>query len=68
VSKTGIVVFGTLLAVTLYDLAVIVVGGVPSSVSQFVTDTTAASPLQSFCCGALCAHFFGWMMFPRDTK
>lgn len=66
-SRTGVVVFGLLLAAALYDLAVIAFWGVSSSVSQFITDATSISPLQAFVCGALSSHFFGWLMRPTKS-
>jgi hypothetical protein len=62
-SITGMVVFGALLAVALYDVLAIVRGGVKSSVSQFVTNCSAR-PRIAFVCGALVCHFFGWVMVP----
>lgn len=60
---TGMVVFGTLLAVALYDVLAIVRGGVVASVSQFTTNCST-KPRIAFVCGALCCHLFGWMMVP----
>lgn len=62
-SITGMVVFGALLAVALYDVLAIVRGGVKSSVSQFVTNCSAR-PRIAFVCGVLVCHFFGWVMVP----
>ncbi len=62
---TAMVVFGSLLAVALYDVGAIMVAGDSSvSVSQFVTDVSAR-PRIAFVAGLLTCHFFGWMMFPR---
>lgn len=61
---TPLVTFIMLLTLSLYDLAAVLIGGTQSSVSQWLADTTHASPLQAFVCGALCCHFFGWMMVP----
>ncbi len=62
-SITGMVVFGALLAIALYDVLAIVRGGVKSSVSQFVTNCSVR-PRIAFVCGALVCHFFGWVMVP----
>ena len=63
-SITGMVVFGTLLGVALYDVLAIVRGGVKSSVSQFVTNCSVR-PRIAFVCGCLVSHFFGWVMIPE---
>lgn len=64
-SKTALVMFGVFLTVVLYDLYVVVMYGTPSSVSQFITDSTGISPLQAIGVGALADHFCGFTMKRR---
>jgi hypothetical protein len=61
---TGIVTFGFLLAVGLFDIWCVVSGGEKKSVSQFVTNCSKR-PLIAFIAGVLVCHWFGWMMFPE---
>jgi hypothetical protein len=60
---TGMVVFGALLGLALYDVLAIVRGGVKASVSQFITNCSVR-PRIAFVCGCLVSHFFGWVMIP----
>ncbi len=74
---TGLVVFGALLTLALWDVAVIAIKlhrgeslttepSKPGSVwyvSQFITDCSA-NPRIAFVLGILLCHFFGWMMYP----
>lgn len=63
-STTGMVVFGMLLALGLFDVWCVASGGEKKSVSQFITNCSKR-PLLAFIAGALVCHFFGWMMFPE---
>lgn len=67
-SKTALVIFGTFLAVVLYDLFVVVMYGTPSSVSQFITDATGLSTFQAMAVGALADHFCGFTMKRRIVR
>lgn len=67
-SKTALVMFGSFLALVLYDLFVVVMYGTPSSVSQFITDATGLSLLQAAAIGALGDHFFGFTMKRRVVR
>lgn len=64
-SNTALIIFGTFLAVVLYDLGAVVLYGTPSSVSQFITDAVGISPLQGVAVGALADHFCGFTMKRR---
>lgn len=55
---TGLVVFIAILALAIYDLAVVVFRGTGSSISQFLIKTAFKSPLVSFGFGAAAGHLF----------
>ena len=63
------VVFGSLLAIALYDLYIVVqTGSSVESVSQTITDISHKSPFLVFMCGAVVDHFFGWTMNPSVRR
>jgi hypothetical protein len=61
-SLTKFFMFVVCLIVLLYDAWAVWVGGTPSSVSQWVTDTSGLSALQLIGVGIFIDHFFGWTM------
>ena len=54
--------FVVLLGTLAYDAVVVWLHGTPSSVSQWVTDTSGLSALQLIGVGIFIDHFFGWTM------
>lgn len=63
-STTGIITFGFLCAIALFDVWCVASGGKKKSVSQFITNCSKR-PFLAFIAGVLTCHFFGWMMFPE---
>ncbi len=63
-NKTGLVVFIFIIALAIYDLAVVVFSGTSSSVSNFLTNIGLTSPLFSFVLGCIAGH----AIFPMKEK
>lgn len=61
-SRTTFFMFVVCLIFLLYDAWAVWAGGTPSSVSQWVTDTSGLSSLQLIGVGVFIDHFFGWTM------
>ncbi len=57
-STTALVVFIAIIAVGIYDLAIIVIKGRASTVSDFVLKTTKISPVFTFVMGCIVGHLF----------
>jgi hypothetical protein len=60
-SLTALVVTGCLIALALYDLVVVSVNGVGTSISRFMQRSALKSPLVAFAVGFVCGHIFGYM-------
>lgn len=60
-SLTAMLVTGGLIAYALYDLVVIVQGGVGTSISRFMQRCALRSPIIAFTVGFICGHIFGYM-------
>lgn len=63
-NKTGLVVFIFIIALAIYDLAVVIFSGTSSSVSNFLTNIGLTSPLFSFVLGCIAGH----AIFPMKEK
>ena len=59
--KPNLVVFIALLALALYDLALVCFFDTTSSISAFMVKTGFKSPLIVFTIGAICGHLFFYM-------
>lgn len=66
-SLTAMLVTGGLIAYALYDLVVIVRGGVGTSISRFMQRSALKSPIIAFTVGFVCGHIFGYMA-PEPPK
>jgi len=60
-SKTSVVVTGTVIALGIYDLYAYSIGGVELSISRFMQDAGLNSPFIVFTVGFICGHIFGYM-------
>jgi hypothetical protein len=60
-TKTSMIVTGTIIALGIYDLTVVAFGGVDSSVSRFFQNAGFQSPFIAFTVGYICGHFWGFM-------
>ena len=58
---TALVVTAGIIALGIYDLVVVVRGGVGTSVSRFLQRTALKSPLIAFTFGYVCGHLWGYM-------
>jgi hypothetical protein len=63
---TAIAVTGGVIALGIYDLVVVAVGGVDVSVSRFMQDAGLQAPWIVFTIGFICGHIFGYM--PPKSK
>ena len=58
---TAIVVTGLIITLAIYDLVIVSLGGVHSSVSRFMQRSALKSPVIAFAVGFVCGHIFGYM-------
>ena len=66
-SLTAKIVTFTVIALGMYDLLAVTVGGIPLSISRFMQDSSFEDPFISFAVGYTCGHIFGYMP-PKDKK
>lgn len=67
-NKTGLVVFIAILAIGIYDLAVVLFSGTSGSVSAFIINTIPLAPGFTFMCGVICGHLFFNMYPEKENK
>ncbi len=56
--RTALILFIAFIALGLYDFAVVVFTGLPSSISQFIVSTTKVDPIMTFVMGCIVGHLF----------
>lgn len=66
-TRTAMVVTCGVVALGIYDLAVVASGGVELSVSRFMQSAGLQAPMIVFSIGFICGHIFGYMP-PRDKS
>ena len=66
-SLTAKIVTFSVIALGMYDLLAVTVGGIPLSVSRFMQDSSFEAPFISFAVGFTCGHIFGYMP-PKERK
>lgn len=59
-SKTSLIVTGTIIALGIYDLYAVNFGGIDSSISRFLQNSAFDAPLVAFTFGFICGHCFGY--------
>jgi hypothetical protein len=60
-TKTSLIVTGAVITLGIYDLYAVAVGGVGTSISQFMQGAGFQSPFIIFVIGYICGHMFGFM-------
>ena len=60
-TKTSLIVTGTIIALGIYDLAAVAFGGVDSSISRFMQHVGGECPFVIFTVGYICGHLFGML-------
>lgn len=63
---TSLVVTILIITLGIYDLVMVVFGGVDSSVSRFLNTTAFKHPVITFTFGFVCGHLFGYMQPPKQ--
>jgi|TARA_Y100000004_G_C8885692_1_gene399620 hypothetical protein len=66
-SLTAKLVTGSIIALGIYDLLAVTVGGMPLTISRFMQDSALEAPFISFSVGFTCGHIFGYMP-PKKEK
>lgn len=66
--RTPLIVFILLIVAGMYDMGMVVFSGVPSSISQFIVNTTHVSPLMAFVWGTVIGHLFFGMAPKLEGK
>lgn len=59
--RTSIIVTAVIIALGIYDLAVVATSGEESSISRFMQSAGFSSPFIVFVIGYICGHFWGFM-------
>jgi len=67
-TRTALVVTTCVIALGIYDLTVVAIGGVDESISRFLQNSAFGSPLISFTFGFICGHLFGYMKPKRLSR
>lgn len=60
-TKTSMIVTGTIITLGIYDLYAVNFGGVDTSISRFLQNSALDAPLIAFCFGFICGHIFGYL-------
>lgn len=60
-TRTAMIVTAGVIILGIYDLVVVSLGGVESSVSRFMQDSGFKAPAVVFAVGFICGHIFGYM-------
>lgn len=60
-SLTAKIVTFSVIALGMYDLLAVTVGGVPLSISRFMQNSALEAPFIAFSVGFTCGHIFGYM-------
>ena len=58
---------GSIIALGIYDLLAVTVGGMPLTISRFMQDSALEAPFIAFSVGFTCGHIFGYMP-PKKEK
>tara|TARA_R100001163_G_C4936028_1_gene109862 strand:- start:312 stop:515 length:204 start_codon:yes stop_codon:yes gene_type:complete len=66
-SLTAKIVTFSVIALGMYDLLAVTVGGIPLSISRFMQDSALEAPFIAFSVGFTCGHIFGYMP-PKEKK
>ena len=67
-SLTAKIVTFSVIALGMYDLFAVTVGGIPVSVSRFMQDSALEAPVIAFAVGFTCGHIFGYMPPKKKEK
>ena len=60
-SLTAKIVTFSIIALGMYDLLAVSIGGVPLSISRFMQGSALEAPFIAFAVGFTCGHIFGYM-------
>ena len=60
-SLTAKIVTFSVIALGMYDLLAVTVGGIPLSISRFMQNSALEAPFIAFSVGFTCGHIFGYM-------
>jgi len=67
-SLTAKIVTFSIIALGMYDLLAVSIGGVPLSISRFMQESALEAPFIAFSVGFTCGHIFGYMPPKKKEK